>query len=116
MGGEGGRGDRVGRGRASCWRDESCNLSDNHHRDRTADGLKKGDGLIVIDVDAGDTVDRDHLKSFTLSPASSAGLPAVTLDMKMPSSSPLKGVEPSPPAMLSHKRLSVRENEISFVP
>lgn len=31
--------------------------------------------------------------------AGSAVIPSVTLDMKMPSSSPLKGVEPIPPAI-----------------
>lgn len=37
---------------------------------------------------------------FTLSPAKYAGPLGVTLDIKMPSSSPIYGVEPLPPAML----------------
>ena len=50
----------MGWGWTTGWH-EACHLPDNHHGDRAARGLQDGNGLVVVDVDAGDTVDRDHL-------------------------------------------------------
>lgn len=50
----------------------------------------------------------------TLRPARYAGPASVTLDMKMPSSSPLYGVEPRPPAMDSPKPPVVRSTTTSI--
>lgn len=54
-----------------------------------------------------------HVLKVTLSPAKSAGPPGVTRDMKIPSSSPLNGVEPTPPAMLKPNPEPVLDTRIS---
>ena len=58
--GEGGRGDTVG-WCWTCWWHQPRHLSHNHHRDRAACCLQDGDGLVVVDVDAGDPIDGDDL-------------------------------------------------------
>lgn len=52
--------------------------------------------------------------SHTLTSARSAGPLSVTLDMNMPSSSPLNGVEPLPPAIDRPRPADVRSMRISY--
>ena len=42
-------------------RNKARHLTDDHHRDCAASCLEDGNRLVVVDVDAGDAIDGDHL-------------------------------------------------------